>query len=95
MSISFSTGAASFVPAFWNSKAEETCNHLDSREGIEVFCEMRERVEGLVEGIRIVAGTTRRALDIEAGPLLQAENMISDLFNEQIEPRMYQRTVQL
>ena len=61
-----------------NCGAEETCSHLDSKTGREVFCEMRERVEGLVEGIRIVEGTARRALDIEAGPLLQTENMIKN-----------------
>ncbi len=34
-------------------------------------------MEGLVEGIRVVDATARKALDIEAGPLLQALNMVN------------------
>jgi len=39
--------------------------------------ERGEAVAGLIEEIRSVEGTERRTLDIEAGPLLQAENMIN------------------
>jgi len=41
---------------------------------------MRERVEGLVEGIRRTVDDARKTFDIEdieAGPLLQALNMIT------------------
>lgn len=42
-----------------------------------MFCIDRDRVEGLVDGIRAVGTAARKTLDIEAGPLLQALNIFN------------------
>lgn len=56
------------------------CSHLASTAGLAVMdCDVANlRVEGLVEGIRMVEVAARRTRGIEAGPLLHAAlNMIN------------------
>jgi hypothetical protein len=61
----------------WPLNCDETCSHLASRLGADVLRNEKESVQGLVDGIRVVDATARKALDIEAGPLLQALNMVN------------------
>ena len=55
---------------------DETCIHLAPTLGLAVFCKHDDSVEGLVDGIRMLEDAARKTRDREAGPLLQALNMI-------------------
>jgi hypothetical protein len=52
----------------------DMCSHLASNTVLAGLCSDKESSEGLVDGIRTAA---QKALDIEAGPLLQTLNIVN------------------
>lgn len=74
----FCSGAfpSSYLPAaasFLNFDA--TLIHLAPKAGLAELRIESERVDGLIDGIRVVEAAARTTLEIEAGPLLQTLNI--------------------
>jgi hypothetical protein len=55
----------------------DTCNHRASNAGFAAYWSDIDRFEGRVDGIRTVEDAARKTREIEAGPLLQAENILN------------------
>jgi hypothetical protein len=68
---------ALLAAAAWFINAEDTWSHRASTTGRAGLWTDRESVEGLVDGIRLKGVATRKAFDIEAGPLLQTLNIFN------------------
>jgi hypothetical protein len=63
-------GRAASAARFLN--CDDTWSHLDSKLGFVILCNDKDRVEGLVDGMRTLVEAARKTRDRVAGPLLLA-----------------------